>query len=225
MSFTFPVRVRLLLAAMAISTAGMCLSTSIATAEVQAMTATSGIVSQASVFESLAAFPGGRHFEADFALPEGVVTGTGPTASGDPDLRKPFAALVEVDNGIQCWTLSNLENYDVSQRDGLIKVRFDARCDDGRGYDFYRVYLDARERRGVTANWSVWFGDRRSNATPHGQIAVTHREQAYVDMRVCGVVGGFETNCFSGFTIGTTYPNNPNLTAFLYPATGPSLGF
>ncbi len=90
---------------------------------------------------------GTNFFFAMLMRPGGDVDGNGPQRPGEPDLREPWVALLQTStdalgkNRTECVSLANPASarYDGTGRDEIPAIFADVQCDDGRGYDFYRV--------------------------------------------------------------------------------------
>jgi hypothetical protein len=90
---------------------------------------------------------GTRRFLASFYAPSGSVTGTDPVGPGVLDMRKPFAYFasspVSGSSSGGCITMTNPTSYDLgvpgSVPQALTDVYFDVKCNDGSGFQFYRV--------------------------------------------------------------------------------------
>ncbi len=92
-------------------------------------------------------------FQALLVFPDGDIDGNGPQTPHDPDLRRPWVALVETStdalggNRTECVGFTNPSSARFENtREGEVPVLFaDLTCDDARGFDFYRLEWQATE--------------------------------------------------------------------------------
>jgi hypothetical protein len=96
-------------------------------------------------------------YKVDFVIPGTVLAGDGPTRAGEADLRKPWVSFTErrfrwpaggcneqgtirdVEELCAPWLNTDDFRFTADPLTGTARLSVDVRCDDGRGFDFYRV--------------------------------------------------------------------------------------
>lgn len=167
-------------------------------------------------------------FRVDLVDPGTVLTGQGPTAPDEADLRQPWISIVEehanppegggsegwlrdVEELCSTWINPTTLTKEIDRVNDRIRVSADVPCDDGRGYDFYRVTWEGEiDQQGSLlpdAGW-LWGSTRggwqghievvkaKDRLTPYTEDAVT--QYLDVTMRICGHPGT-ETDCIDGW--------------------------
>jgi hypothetical protein len=97
------------------------------------------------------------NYAVNFVIPGDVLSGDGPTRPGEADLRKPWVSFTEerfrwpeggcntqgylrdVEELCAPWLNTDDYSFTADPATGEARLSVDVKCDDGRGFDFYRV--------------------------------------------------------------------------------------
>jgi hypothetical protein len=146
--------------------------------------------------------------------PSGTITGTGPVGGSGVDLRRPVAKLSIWDGHRGCTEWGNPLRFDPGRpgaKPGSVTgTSFDMACDDGAGFDFYRVkFLEDR----LNPYLKVLGAMPWSKPGAFGQFLITFMgaEVAYGSayLEVCGYSGGIATCASSPREWGSENWANP----------------
>lgn len=155
-------------------------------------------------------YGGLMRFRINYVDPGLVLAGDEPSSEGAADLREPWISIVEEHatppegGGSQGWlrdvhelcsSFVNPSNAttEIDEAAKRIRVSVDVSCDDGRGYDFYRVTWqgDIREYSGSDlpdVGW-IWGSTEGDGWQGHIDVAKVRGVKTHlldVSMRICG---------------------------------------
>lgn len=150
---------------------------------------------------------GSSSFYALLMLPGGNVEGSGPQRPNDPDLREPWVALVKTATDAagrgrtECIGFSNpaSASYEGAAIGRVPSMFADVKCDDGLGYEFYRLHWRGTEPiefgpaqstvpRGPFQKWwrSVYVFDRPHYAGGVEWSTLRHDNVSAAKFAICG---------------------------------------
>jgi hypothetical protein len=138
-------------------------------------------------------------FWGTFVIPAGTVTGTGQIGSDPVDLQKPwvnFAETLSTDRYALCLQNSNPTSYSAgtpgSAPGTVTGLYVDVRCDDGAGYQFYRLtFVGDGTDLGGSSYWQ--FGADTQTSMASVTFGYNHLERG--QWNVCGY-DGTSFRCF-----------------------------
>jgi hypothetical protein len=198
-------------------------------ATAQGATSPGGLIAEGYVPD--ARFPDGstRWLSVTLVVPAGPVVSSGPTDS--VDLAKPWAVLTETSVESGARVCGRVENPTTFNPGGLRQAgdgeawhgtSVDVRCDDGAGYQFYRVRWDPGMhwlvRNPFTTQWSEGHVSWWSAPPLRGSVQAWPAANQQAGFVVCGyrsaTVQPSEADCFgqrSGY--GAVIPETTRITS------------